>query len=157
MNLKLTALALVCFGAFPQSVYPPSSSGGTGTGLPAGCTGDGSNGVGCTGAVKGGVGAATSGKVTLPSISGSPIIIQAPNGSAGATITTPAITGNLGVVCGTLVAGNQITVDSNGCLIDSGMAVGTGGPAASYYTRVVTSLDEYYRPESQRLYRKGQG
>jgi ectoine hydroxylase-related dioxygenase (phytanoyl-CoA dioxygenase family) len=26
-----------------------------------------------------------------------------------------------------------------------------------YYTRVVTSLDEYYRPESQRLYRKGQG
>jgi ectoine hydroxylase-related dioxygenase (phytanoyl-CoA dioxygenase family) len=26
-----------------------------------------------------------------------------------------------------------------------------------YYTRVVTSLDEYYRPEDQRLYRKGQG
>lgn len=26
-----------------------------------------------------------------------------------------------------------------------------------WYTRVVTSLDEYYRPETQRLYRKGQG
>lgn len=26
-----------------------------------------------------------------------------------------------------------------------------------YYTRVVTSLDEYYRPESERLYRKNQG
>ena len=26
-----------------------------------------------------------------------------------------------------------------------------------WYTRVVTSLDEYYRPEQQRLYRKGQG
>lgn len=26
-----------------------------------------------------------------------------------------------------------------------------------YYTRVVTSLDEYYRPEEKRLYRKGQG
>lgn len=26
-----------------------------------------------------------------------------------------------------------------------------------YYTRVVTSLDEYYRPEQARLYRKGQG
>ena len=26
-----------------------------------------------------------------------------------------------------------------------------------YYTRVVTSLDEYYRPEQERLYRKGQG
>ncbi len=26
-----------------------------------------------------------------------------------------------------------------------------------YYTRVVTSLDEYYRPEEQRLYRRGQG
>jgi ectoine hydroxylase-related dioxygenase (phytanoyl-CoA dioxygenase family) len=26
-----------------------------------------------------------------------------------------------------------------------------------WYTRVVTSLDEYYRPEGQRLYRKGQG
>jgi ectoine hydroxylase-related dioxygenase (phytanoyl-CoA dioxygenase family) len=26
-----------------------------------------------------------------------------------------------------------------------------------YYTRVVTSLDEYYRPEAGRLYRKGQG
>jgi ectoine hydroxylase-related dioxygenase (phytanoyl-CoA dioxygenase family) len=26
-----------------------------------------------------------------------------------------------------------------------------------WYTRVVTSLDEYYRPEDQRLYRKGQG
>ncbi|HYL18353.1 MAG TPA: phytanoyl-CoA dioxygenase family protein, partial [Burkholderiales bacterium] len=26
-----------------------------------------------------------------------------------------------------------------------------------YYTRVVTSLDEYYRPEAERLYRKGQG
>jgi len=26
-----------------------------------------------------------------------------------------------------------------------------------YYTRVVTSLDEYYRPEPERLYRKGQG
>jgi len=26
-----------------------------------------------------------------------------------------------------------------------------------YYTRVVTSLDEYYRPEGERLYRKGQG
>jgi ectoine hydroxylase-related dioxygenase (phytanoyl-CoA dioxygenase family) len=26
-----------------------------------------------------------------------------------------------------------------------------------YYTRVVTSLDEYYRPESERLYRRGQG
>ena len=26
-----------------------------------------------------------------------------------------------------------------------------------YYTRVVTSLDEYYQPEAQRLYRKGQG
>ena len=26
-----------------------------------------------------------------------------------------------------------------------------------WYTRVVTSLDEYYRPESERLYRKGQG
>jgi len=26
-----------------------------------------------------------------------------------------------------------------------------------YFTRVVTSLDEYYRPESERLYRKGQG
>jgi ectoine hydroxylase-related dioxygenase (phytanoyl-CoA dioxygenase family) len=26
-----------------------------------------------------------------------------------------------------------------------------------WYTRVVTSLDEYYRPQDQRLYRKGQG
>ena len=26
-----------------------------------------------------------------------------------------------------------------------------------YYTRVVTSLDEYYQPEEKRLYRKGQG
>src|SRR5215468_8786863 len=26
-----------------------------------------------------------------------------------------------------------------------------------YFTRVVTSLDEYYRPEEERLYRKGQG
>jgi ectoine hydroxylase-related dioxygenase (phytanoyl-CoA dioxygenase family) len=26
-----------------------------------------------------------------------------------------------------------------------------------YYTRVVTSLDEYYRPEGERLYRRGQG
>lgn len=26
-----------------------------------------------------------------------------------------------------------------------------------WYTRVVTSLDEYYRPESERLYQKGQG
>ncbi len=26
-----------------------------------------------------------------------------------------------------------------------------------YYTRVVTSLDEYYKPETERLYRKGQG
>jgi len=26
-----------------------------------------------------------------------------------------------------------------------------------WYTRVVTSLDEYYRPEEERLYRKGQG
>jgi ectoine hydroxylase-related dioxygenase (phytanoyl-CoA dioxygenase family) len=26
-----------------------------------------------------------------------------------------------------------------------------------WYTRVVTSLDEYYRPEKERLYRKGQG
>jgi ectoine hydroxylase-related dioxygenase (phytanoyl-CoA dioxygenase family) len=26
-----------------------------------------------------------------------------------------------------------------------------------YYTRVVTSLDEYYRPEHERLYRRGQG
>jgi ectoine hydroxylase-related dioxygenase (phytanoyl-CoA dioxygenase family) len=26
-----------------------------------------------------------------------------------------------------------------------------------WYTRVVTSLDEYYRPEGERLYRKGQG
>lgn len=26
-----------------------------------------------------------------------------------------------------------------------------------WYTRVVTSLDEYYRPEQERLYRKGQG
>ena len=26
-----------------------------------------------------------------------------------------------------------------------------------YYTRVVTSLDEYYRPGDQRLYRAGQG
>lgn len=26
-----------------------------------------------------------------------------------------------------------------------------------YYTRVVTSLDEYYKPENERLYRKGQG
>lgn len=26
-----------------------------------------------------------------------------------------------------------------------------------YYTRVVTSLDEYYRPEAERLYRKAQG
>lgn len=26
-----------------------------------------------------------------------------------------------------------------------------------WYTRVVTSLDEYYRPEHERLYRKGQG
>jgi ectoine hydroxylase-related dioxygenase (phytanoyl-CoA dioxygenase family) len=26
-----------------------------------------------------------------------------------------------------------------------------------WYTRVVTSLDEYYRPESERLYRRGQG
>ncbi len=26
-----------------------------------------------------------------------------------------------------------------------------------WYTRVVTSLDEYYRPEYERLYRKGQG
>jgi ectoine hydroxylase-related dioxygenase (phytanoyl-CoA dioxygenase family) len=26
-----------------------------------------------------------------------------------------------------------------------------------YYTRVVTSLDEYYRPEAERLYRRGQG
>ena len=26
-----------------------------------------------------------------------------------------------------------------------------------YYTRVVTSVDEYYRPEAERLYRRGQG
>jgi ectoine hydroxylase-related dioxygenase (phytanoyl-CoA dioxygenase family) len=26
-----------------------------------------------------------------------------------------------------------------------------------WYTQVVTSLDEYYRPEGERLYRKGQG
>jgi len=26
-----------------------------------------------------------------------------------------------------------------------------------WYTRVVTSLDEFYRPEAERLYRKGQG
>ena len=26
-----------------------------------------------------------------------------------------------------------------------------------WYTRVVTSLDEYYRPADQRLYRGGQG
>jgi ectoine hydroxylase-related dioxygenase (phytanoyl-CoA dioxygenase family) len=26
-----------------------------------------------------------------------------------------------------------------------------------WYTRVVTSLDEYYQPEEKRLYRKGQG
>ena len=26
-----------------------------------------------------------------------------------------------------------------------------------WYTRIVTSLDEYYRPESERLYRRGQG
>ena len=26
-----------------------------------------------------------------------------------------------------------------------------------WYTRVVTSLDEYYRPAADRLYRKGQG
>ncbi|HVJ22706.1 MAG TPA: hypothetical protein VM756_02090, partial [Burkholderiales bacterium] len=26
-----------------------------------------------------------------------------------------------------------------------------------YYTRVVTSLDEYYRPAAERLYRSGQG
>ena len=26
-----------------------------------------------------------------------------------------------------------------------------------WYTRVPTSLDEYYRPETERLYRKGQG
>jgi len=26
-----------------------------------------------------------------------------------------------------------------------------------WYSRVVTSLDEYYRPEEERLYRKGQG
>jgi ectoine hydroxylase-related dioxygenase (phytanoyl-CoA dioxygenase family) len=26
-----------------------------------------------------------------------------------------------------------------------------------WYTRVVTSLDEYYRSEGDRLYRKGQG
>ena len=26
-----------------------------------------------------------------------------------------------------------------------------------YYTRVVTSLDEYYRPEDERIYRRGQG
>ena len=26
-----------------------------------------------------------------------------------------------------------------------------------WYTRVVTSLDEFYRPEDQRLYRRGQG
>jgi ectoine hydroxylase-related dioxygenase (phytanoyl-CoA dioxygenase family) len=26
-----------------------------------------------------------------------------------------------------------------------------------WYTRVVTSLDEYYRPAEQRLYRSGQG
>jgi ectoine hydroxylase-related dioxygenase (phytanoyl-CoA dioxygenase family) len=26
-----------------------------------------------------------------------------------------------------------------------------------WYTRVVTSLDEYYRPEAERLYRRGQG
>jgi ectoine hydroxylase-related dioxygenase (phytanoyl-CoA dioxygenase family) len=26
-----------------------------------------------------------------------------------------------------------------------------------YYTRLVTSLDEYYRPEARRRYRKGQG
>ena len=26
-----------------------------------------------------------------------------------------------------------------------------------WYTRVVTSLDEYYRPEHERLYRRGQG
>jgi ectoine hydroxylase-related dioxygenase (phytanoyl-CoA dioxygenase family) len=26
-----------------------------------------------------------------------------------------------------------------------------------WYTRVVASLDEYYQPEEQRLYRKGQG
>ena len=26
-----------------------------------------------------------------------------------------------------------------------------------WYTRVVTSLDEYYRSENERLYRKGQG
>ncbi|WP_261900502.1 hypothetical protein, partial [Mycobacterium marinum] len=26
-----------------------------------------------------------------------------------------------------------------------------------WYTRVVTSLDEYYQPPGRRLYRKGQG
>jgi ectoine hydroxylase-related dioxygenase (phytanoyl-CoA dioxygenase family) len=26
-----------------------------------------------------------------------------------------------------------------------------------YYARVVTSLDEYYRSEDERIYRKGQG
>jgi ectoine hydroxylase-related dioxygenase (phytanoyl-CoA dioxygenase family) len=26
-----------------------------------------------------------------------------------------------------------------------------------FYARVVTSLDEYYRPEADRLYRRGQG
>ena len=26
-----------------------------------------------------------------------------------------------------------------------------------WYTRVVTSLDEFYRPEKERLYRRGQG
>jgi len=26
-----------------------------------------------------------------------------------------------------------------------------------WYTRVVTSLDEYYQPEEKRLYRRGQG
>jgi ectoine hydroxylase-related dioxygenase (phytanoyl-CoA dioxygenase family) len=26
-----------------------------------------------------------------------------------------------------------------------------------WYTRVVTSLDEYYRPSDERLYRSGQG
>ena len=26
-----------------------------------------------------------------------------------------------------------------------------------WYTRVVTSLDEYYQPEERRLYRRGQG
>ena len=50
--------------------------------------------------------------------------------------------------------------------IDYVRALGDGAVAAQrprtqqllgWYTRVVTGLDEFYRPEQERLYRKGQG